>query len=471
MRSKPLGQLLVENGDVTAEQVAQAVKGQETNGGMIGAIFLGMGACSPEAVAQALSKQVQVTDIQCEDLEGSAAIVKLVSRDFCNREKLCPFEILGGMLCVVMGNPLNRKAITEIEGMSKLKVKAFKAPWPKISELVERTFALDFNASKSAKTTPPAKHIEPLEDLSFELDDEPVMPMAKTRTSAPAAKASAASKEHLEPLAMDDDDIIIPPSDPDDQPAGPTGILEVPIDTIPLPSHTTPSYSAQTAQPPPAVIIKGLDDLDFTGGEVVDIVKRKLNPGVKQIPKKKEPRVAQVNVDLDSFDHNVANEVIDTAQQPESGAMEEIEYGELDSSDIYKSDMVLVALKTVPDSYFYAGTPPKNAPRSDDLMDIIEALPVAEVIAESIVDFERQQSGGTSTATSDSGRIVGLSGPSMAGKGRVDLQRAPATPMAAIRIGEGEFQKQTLTLSECEAGDWEWNFASTGPVMVEAFEE
>ena len=478
MRSKPLGQLLVENGDVSNEQVAQAVKTQETNGGMIGGILLGMGVCTPDAISHALAKQVQVTDIQCEELEGSAAAVKLVSREICNREKLCPFEVLGNMLCVVMGNPLNRKAISEIENSSRMKVKAFKAPWPKINELIERSYALSFNASKSSPAIAPAKHDAPLEDLSFELDDEPVMPMAKTRTNTPAPgtvppPTKAIPPVHSESLALDDDDIIIPASEPDydDQPAGPTGILEILDDTIPLPSHSASSFENKVVQSPPPPTIKGLDALDFSAGELVDIAKRKANPGVKQIPKRKEPRIAQVNVDLDKFDQSAAGEVIETYQQPESGAMEEIQYGDMSSSDARKSDAVLVALKIVPDSYFYAGNPPKNAPRSDDLMDIIEALPVAEVVAESIADFERKKGGGTLTSGAPDSGVMSLSGTAMAGKSRVDLQRAPATPMAAIRLGEGEFQKLTLQMIEDEGGEWEWNFASTGPILVDAFED
>ena len=95
MRSKPLGQLLVENGDATSEQVSQALKAQDKEGGLIGGILLRMGACSPDAIGHALFKQVQVTDVQCEEMNGSDAAVKLVSKDLCAREKLCPFEVLG----------------------------------------------------------------------------------------------------------------------------------------------------------------------------------------------------------------------------------------------------------------------------------------------------------------------------------------------------------------------------------------
>ncbi|MEI6232118.1 MAG: hypothetical protein WCT04_03645 [Planctomycetota bacterium] len=478
MRSKPLGQLLVENGDATSEQVSQALKAQDKEGGLIGGILLRMGACRADAIGHALHKQVQVTDVQCEEMNGSDAAVKLVSKEICTREKLCPFEVLGNMLCVVMANPLNRKAILEIEAASRLKVKAFKAPWPKISDLVERSYS-----GGSAKASVKAP-LPPLEDLSFELDDEPVhtpavkAPAPTVKAPIPAARpahdphtAQTKSPDDFEPMPLDLDDIIIPASDPDDESAGAHGILDVPDETIPLPSNAATHYSAKMIQPPTEPKIKGLDDLDFTGGELVDIAKRKPNAGVKTIPKRAEPRVAKVNVDLEHFDHAAAGEVIDDKPHHEQDVMDEIQHGDVEAGDSRQSVGVLVALKIVPDSYFYAGSAPKNAPRSDDLMDIIEALPVAEVVAESISDFERSKAHPDRNPTNESGSLKAMTGTAMAGKSRVDLQRAPATPMAAIRIGEGEFQKLTLTCIEDECATWEWNVASTGPVLVDTFEE
>ena len=447
MRSKPLGQLLAENGDVSTAQVSQAVRAQEEQGGMLGAILQRMGACGPEAIGQALSKQVQVTDIQCEDVDVARDAVKLVPREFCGKEKLCPFEKLDNLLCVVMGNPLNRKAISEIEGMSRMKVKAFKAPWPKISELIDRAYS-----SERAPAQSPAKSRQPVEDLSFDLQDVPaVKPGKKVEIESPA-----------------DEDFIIPAAELDENPAGPTGILEIPVDNIRLPSHAGMPAQAIAKPPPVQPKIKGLDDLDFTGGELVDVVPRKIG-GVAAPAKKAALKIAQVNVDLDRFDASAATETFGT-QPPEADAMEEIQHRQIGAAEDRNAGPALVALKIVPDGYFYAGTAPKNAPRSDDLMDIIEALPVAEVVAESLAEFKQKKSPATPAHTSESDSWSALAASGMAGN-RMNLQRAPVTPMAAIRLGEGEFQKLTLTQVEDDLGEWDWNFASMGPVPVDAFEE
>src|SRR5579863_9262111 len=114
IRSKQLGQLLLESGDVQSEQVAAALQQQEQGGGLVGQILQQQGVCTAQAIGQALLKQVQVTDIRCEELQVPQEVASLLSQEFCEAEKLCPFERLGNLLCVVMGNPLNRRAITQI---------------------------------------------------------------------------------------------------------------------------------------------------------------------------------------------------------------------------------------------------------------------------------------------------------------------------------------------------------------------
>jgi tetratricopeptide (TPR) repeat protein len=73
--------LLLENGDVTAEQVAAALKHQEENGGLVGQILVANGDCADTAISAALLKQVQVTDIKCDELAIPPDITALVPRE------------------------------------------------------------------------------------------------------------------------------------------------------------------------------------------------------------------------------------------------------------------------------------------------------------------------------------------------------------------------------------------------------
>lgn len=455
MRTKQIGQILVEAGDVTPEKVNEALRRQDASGGILGAILREMGACSDHAIAQALAKQMQVTEVQCEELTATEDSMQGLTEDFCLHEKLCPFELLGNMLCVVMGNPLNRKSITDIEHITHTKVKTFKAHWPKIHDLIERSYAAHLATMRGHPA--PAKHHD--EPLSLDLEGE-------VSSGPPPNPENAA----LDNMLLEDVPDIIPPTAPGAKPAGPTGILEIPADdeVVPAEEHIehVPAPSVMMKIPIVAPEIKGLETLDSGNAEMVDVSIKRHAPPAKPAPapKKKE---AKVNVDLDKFDLSTPSETIDMPARNERDALDEIEQNEVQGEGGRTESEVLVALKLVPDSYFYAGSAPKHAPRSEELLDVIEALPIAQTLAVNIGSYERKKSGlHIATEIEAPGASVGL-----LSRNRIEIQKAPTIPMAAVKIGEGEFQRMTLTIVEDPLGEWDWKCASPGPLTVEAFEE
>lgn len=231
MRSRKLGQLLLESGDIKPEQLAQALRIQTQKGGPLGRILQDLGVCQAAAVETALHRQVQITDVRCEELNIPPDVLAKVPRAQCESEKLCPFEVIGSHLCVVMGNPLNRAAVNAIEAHTRLKVKVFKAPWPKISELLERHSGL------LAEAQPLAPGLEPA-----------VPGVAEGPTTV--ERGGAAASAVLEPL------------EPQPNPA-----------LTPLPSSAPPSFSSapRAAKVPgilrPVKVSGDLEHFDPLGGD------------------------------------------------------------------------------------------------------------------------------------------------------------------------------------------------------------
>jgi hypothetical protein len=204
VRSRHLGQLLIEDGGVQPELVAKALQIQAQQGGLLGQILRSLGACGPEAVAAALHKQLQITDVRCEDLQVTPGLIERVNPDLCQAERLCPFELLGNTLCVVMANPLNRDAIARIEQSMGARVKAFKAPWPKIRDLLDRSLAAASNLPISQVAPSPLPVVE--QELSMA---PPVQP-APRPVLAPAPTSSVhieglerLDEEHAEVIQLD----------------------------------------------------------------------------------------------------------------------------------------------------------------------------------------------------------------------------------------------------------------------------
>ncbi|MCY3020170.1 MAG: hypothetical protein NTW87_14225, partial [Planctomycetota bacterium] len=278
MRSKQIGQLLLENGDVKAEQIAQALKTQEQQGGLLGQILQRMGVCSAQAISAALLKQVQVTDVKCDDLAVPPEVSELVPQELCEAEKLCPFERLGGLLCVVMGNPLNRRAISQIEEKARLKVKSFKSVWPKISELIQRSYGAGGGAAEMEAI--------PAADAAAALGASPVA------EAVPAADAGVPPS--MEALEAGLPQVV--PGDPD-------AAMQAPQQTF-LPSLPG-SRRARVVEAPAEPTIEGIDTL--TDGHVAEIVETAKKGARPRKPdeapaKPKVQKQAKVNIDLDALD-------------------------------------------------------------------------------------------------------------------------------------------------------------------------
>jgi hypothetical protein len=440
MRSKQLGQLLVENGDVDADQVAQALKLQEERGGLLGYILREQNWCQEQAIINALLKQVQVTDVKCDELYVPPDVAGLVARETCEMEKLCPFERIGNMLCIVMGNPLNRKAISSIEETTKLKVKSFKAVWPKIHELIERTYSQE---------AAPAEELSlggGSDDLSLSLE-----------TAEVPAIGDVPSLDLEEPLAP------VPLDEPLDLGGDPAP------KAIPA-SKGVPSgvSSRRLKQEPQQARIKGLDSLsDGSEAEMINtddrgLTKRRGFSLPSPLPKAKKN--AKVNVDLDTLDLS-EGEVLAAAGDEQLEGHDEIAFAApLPATRRILGDR-FVELKPVKDAYFYddAGAP---AEKAEEFFDLIDSLPKAEVLAQSIGDFERAQNSKNQSAVA---AAVGTK-PSMAGR-PIQLQPAPYEAVQPTLISEGEFQKLVGVSAEDPVGEWDWAFIAPGPVTVQPLEE
>lgn len=418
MRSKQLGQLLLDDNVIQAEHIAKALKIQEKKGGLVGQILRDMGCCDDAAIAAALLKQVQVTDIHCEDLAVEPACIAKVSRDQCEADKLCPFEVLGNLLCVVMGNPLNRKAINALEDSSRLKVKPFKAPWAKIHELIDRTYT-DDNVAAAGEVA----EAGPMLDLPEELP------------------------------AMDLDEASAPTE-------------------IRLPEVGAPEPEPE---PEPDLSIEGLDELDENQAELIETDNRGLSqrnrkPRIldesqaKNLPKKE----AKVNVDLDTLDLSEASEVVGT---PDAGGEEE-EEEELEeisaaaaAPEPGKRAIEPFTLTEVGDDFFFTAdaVPQEGSELPPAFFELIAQLPEAEVVAESLEAWEASKASKVQAAVKASGKRAAADLP-------LELQPAPAGAMAAVAISEAEFQTLSAGCDADPLGEWDWQYAAGGPVEAVEYE-
>ncbi len=145
IKRKTLGEVLVEESLITAEQLQNAVELQRGRGGRLGDILLNQGLLKPEQMAAAISVQLNLPLIDLKRHMIQPDALKLVPEEIARENTLIPLDVIGNSLVVVMADPEDVSVIERIMTSSKMPVKAALG----ISSDIQR--AIDLNYKPSAE--------------------------------------------------------------------------------------------------------------------------------------------------------------------------------------------------------------------------------------------------------------------------------------------------------------------------------
>lgn len=137
---KQLGELLVERGIVTKAQLAKALQIQEEKGGLLGQILVVLGFAKEEEIAQALTVQYGFPFLPLDNYELSKNVVGVIPENVSRQYCLIAVDKIGDTLTVSMSNPLNVKAIEDIELLSKCNVQVFVSTMTDIDNALDRFY-------------------------------------------------------------------------------------------------------------------------------------------------------------------------------------------------------------------------------------------------------------------------------------------------------------------------------------------
>ena len=138
---KQLGELLIERGLITKTQLDKALETQRQKGGLIGQILVVLGFTKEEEIAQALTVQYGFPYLPLSNYELSKNIVQLIPENVARQYCLMAVDKIGDTLTVAMANPLNVKAIEDIELLTKCNVQVFVSTMTDISNAIAKLYA------------------------------------------------------------------------------------------------------------------------------------------------------------------------------------------------------------------------------------------------------------------------------------------------------------------------------------------
>lgn len=123
LTSKRIGEMLVEDGVVTPEQLAAALAAQKRDGSKrLGEILVGMGTVSAEAIFAALAHKFGMPFVLLRNFYIDIGCLNLVPADVAHKHGLIPLLLHNDRLVVAMDDPANIEAITLLRFMTQYKI-------------------------------------------------------------------------------------------------------------------------------------------------------------------------------------------------------------------------------------------------------------------------------------------------------------------------------------------------------------
>jgi type IV pilus assembly protein PilB len=135
---KQLGDILLEGGHVTPEQLAGAVEEQRRLGRSLGRVLVDLGALTEGQLVAALASQIGLKFVDLSDYPVDGSAVSRVPEVVCRRHSALPIGYDEGRLVVAMADPANVFAVDDIRSVTGLEVKPVVATKADVLQAINR---------------------------------------------------------------------------------------------------------------------------------------------------------------------------------------------------------------------------------------------------------------------------------------------------------------------------------------------
>ncbi|HLV67039.1 MAG TPA: type IV-A pilus assembly ATPase PilB [Polyangiaceae bacterium] len=181
MSQNRLGELLVREKLISLQQLRKAQDEQKRTGHNLGFTLAKLGYISDGEITSFLASQYRLEAINLDEYEIDQEVLKLVSREVCEKHRIIPISKSGSSLIVAMSDPTNLNAIDDIKFLSGYNVEPVVASETTIQGAIERYY----NAGPSYEEVMADFDLND-EDIDFGADTEEISAVELERASADA---------------------------------------------------------------------------------------------------------------------------------------------------------------------------------------------------------------------------------------------------------------------------------------------
>jgi type IV pilus assembly protein PilB len=212
--SGKLGEILIKENLITADQLRQAMEFQKANGGRLGNALVKLNFLSDDEVTAVLSRQYGVPSINLSYFEVDPSVTKLIPMETAMKYQILPLSRVGSSLTVAMVDPTNVFAMDDIKFMTGFNIEPVVASEGSIMEAIKKHYGSVEDVERKKEIEEIVSFIDEgqAESVELEAEDESTLNLAaleKAAEEAPVIKLvnyiltdavrRGASDIHMEP--------------------------------------------------------------------------------------------------------------------------------------------------------------------------------------------------------------------------------------------------------------------------------
>ena len=195
-KSKQLGQILIELGFITPEQLETALEEHRKTPKSLGRVLIDLGMIKEADLVRALAEQVGLEFVDLNEFPIDATSTVLLPEALSRRYRAIPIGERDGRLLVAMSDPANVYALDDIRTITGRDVQPVVATANDVEEAIQKFSGMD--SQVEAMATIAAESVdETTADLEEALEDAPIVKLVNAIMTQ--AVGDRASDVHLEP--------------------------------------------------------------------------------------------------------------------------------------------------------------------------------------------------------------------------------------------------------------------------------
>jgi type IV pilus assembly protein PilB len=201
-KPKQLGQILLEHGLLTEEQLDHALEEYRTAPKSLGRVLIDLGYIREQDLVRSLAEQVGLEFVDLSDYRIDAGIATMIPEPICRRYRALAIGERDGKLLVAMSDPANVYALDDIRTITGREVQPVVATATDVEQAIAKFSGMgDQVEALASEAVEALDHDAELRDVEAAIEEAPIVKLVQAIMTQ--AVADRASDVHIEPGEKD----------------------------------------------------------------------------------------------------------------------------------------------------------------------------------------------------------------------------------------------------------------------------